>query len=257
MKIKTVVVTWCHGERYDITEKYLYRSYKKFNPNNDLVQIHFNRHHYGKLEEEFGHRFGWQSDFILYRIFLLLEKIKMIDADYLVFTDIGDTTCLGNVEELPDLFDLKNHIVFGMEKNQWPPVDRKNTWPDYKDYSGFDGNNQFYINASNILTSKAKYIELLESVINNILSKNINQMTSDQGVYTYHYNMKLFPRVTLDYASVFTVNTFRRTKEEYYLSNEKLYSRDFGTTPYFVHDNGWDHGSPKYALAFELEKLYS
>ena len=42
----------------------------------------------------------------------------------------------------------------------------------------------------------------------------------------------------------------------YYIKNNKLYSKLTENSTYFVHDNGWDHGSPRFHDALELNKLY-
>lgn len=258
MNIKLVTVTWNHNDSFDIEKTSLYRSFKKFNPHRDLVHFHFNRGHYYQQEGEYHNRFDQQSDYILYKITLLKEKLKEIDADYIIFCDANDVTCLGNVESLPGLFDLENNIIVGAEKNQWPVPERKLNWEGFVDYSGFDAENQLYLNSGMVLAKKEMFIEMLSSMEAKILSLNIKNFMNDQAVYTWHYTAKHLPLIKLDYEMIFVVNTFKRSPEDFYMNDEqRLVSKQTGTTPLFVHDNGWNHGSPKFINHFELKRVYS
>ena len=107
-----------------------------------------------------------------------------------------------------------------------------------------------------ILLKREKYIELLDSIMNNILSKEFKTVGGDQGVYTYHYNSGFEPKIKLDYTNKFGVNTFQRSHDEYYVDNGRLVSKNHGTLPLFLHDNGWNHGSPRYLDHFKLRDLY-
>jgi FkbM family methyltransferase len=98
---------------------------------------------------------------------------------------------------------------------------------------------------------------MLQSIIDNVLSTNINTFSNDQGVFTYYYNMNCEPKIKLDYNNTFVVNTYSRSHDEYYMNNNLMVSKKSGVTPCFVHDNGWNHGSPKYHNHFELKRLYS
>jgi FkbM family methyltransferase len=108
-----------------------------------------------------------------------------------------------------------------------------------------------------ILAKTQKYAELLQSLIDNVLSTRIPTFSNDQGAFTYYYNMNIKPTTKLDLDSLFAVNTFSRNVNEYRFENERLVSNSTGIKPYFLHDNGWNHGSPKYHNHFELKRLYS
>lgn len=257
MNIKLVTVTWSNSDSFDLSKTSLYKSFKKFNPNKEIVHFHFNRGHNWDLEREFAQRFGAESEFILYKIYLLLQKVKEVDCDYIIFCDANDVTCLKPIDYLINIFDLENFIVVGHEKNLWPTQERKMHWPNYTDYKEDDIKNRTFLNSGMIFAKKSKYIEMLQSMIDNVLSTNINTFSNDQGVFTYYYNMDCNPKIKLDYNNTFVVNTYSRSHNEFYLQNNTLVSEKTGVSPCFVHDNGWNHGSPKYHNHFELKRLYS
>jgi FkbM family methyltransferase len=258
MNIKLITVTWSHQEHFEIEKTSLYRSFKKFNPNIELIHFHFNRNEYIKEELNFNEKFGQESEYLLYKIQLLFDKIKNVDCEYIIFCDANDVTCLSNINYLTTIFDLEKYIIVGHEKNQWPPVDRKSIWPDYQDYNGYDSLNKTYLNSGMILARKEMYVNMLENMINNVMSKDIKNFSNDQGVFTYYYNNNYSPEIKLDYGNIFAVNTFARNTNEFYLDKEnKLVSKQTGIKPCFLHDNGWNHGSPKYHNFFELKRLYS
>lgn len=259
-KISLVTVTWNYSNTFDIQKTSLYRSFRKFNPQHNFVHYHFNRGHYQAQETEFAQRFGPESEYILYKITMLRQKLEQLDTEYVIFCDANDVVCTSNVDYLLQIFNLDSDIIVGSEKNQWPPIDTKKTWESqgFVDYSGFDAENKQYLNSGTILAKKVNFVTMLKSMEDNILSKNVKNFRNDQGVYTWYYTSKLFPSIKLDYNTVFSVNTFNRSHEEYYLdSQNRLVSKQHGTKPCFVHDNGWNHGSPKYVNYFELRRIYS
>lgn len=255
--MKLITVTWNHYNTFDIQNTFLYKSFKKHNSDKDFVHIHFNRNEYSQLETEFSHRFGPESEFILYKIFLLLPKLKDIDTDYIIFCDANDVTCLRPINGLIEAYDLDNFIIIGHEKNMWPPLDRQKSWSNYTGYNDFENQNRLFLNSGMILSKKTKYVEMLENMIKYVFPSKIKNFSNDQGVFTYYYNMKIKPEIKLDYSNLFVVNTFSRNVEEFYLNKSQLVELKTGIKPYFLHDNGWNHGSPKYHNHFELNKIYS
>ena len=258
MKLKLITATWSHEDSFDIYKTSLYKSFKQFNPTIDVEHFHFNRDHHQQQEQNFSARFGAESEYLLYKIQFLLEKVKKINSDYIIFYDANDVTCMRPVDYLLDMFDLEQTIVVGHEKNIWPTQERKNSWPNYTDYSEQDKNNRTFLNSGMILSRTDKFIEMLQSMIDNVFSTEITTFNNDQGVYTYYYNMGMQPKIKLDYGNIFAVNTFCRNIDEFYLNkNNRLVSYETGVMPCFVHDNGWNHGSPKYFEFFDLQKIYS
>ena len=258
MKLKLVTATWSHEESFNIQKTSLYQSFKKFNPNIDIEHFHFNRGHHQSQEQEFAARFGAESEYLLYKIQMLLAKVKTVNSDYIIFCDANDVTCMRPVDYLLDMFDLEHSVIVGHEKNTWPTQERKATWPNYTDYNEHDRNNRTFLNSGMILSRTDKFIEMLQSMIDNVFSTGINTFSNDQGVYTYYYNMGMQPKIKLDYGSIFALNTFSRSTDEFYLNKDnRLVSHQTGVAPCFVHDNGWNHGSPRYHVYFELKRLYS
>lgn len=257
MNIKLVTVTWSYEETFNIEETSLYKSFKKFNPNVEVEHFHFNRRHNQEKEKDFAARFGAESEYLLYKIELLLEKIKTVNSKYIIFCDANDVTCMRSVDYLIDIFDLENQVIVGHEKNTWPTQEIKNTWPNYVDYDEKHKNSRTFLNSGMILSKTDKFIEMLQSIVTNVFSTNINTFSNDQGVYTYYYNMGIEPKIKLDFLSIFALNTFSRNVNEYYLNKDnRLVSNETGITPCFIHDNGWNHGSPKYFQHFNLDRIY-
>lgn len=268
-KTTLIAVTWGHGDKADISQSMLMKSFKKYNSLDTFHHIHFNRSHYQQLEHEFHAKYGYQFEFLLYRVFLLKNALQNIlatkDFDRVVFCDTGDVTCQGSIQEIPNHFDLDTFVVFGAEKNQWPGVEAKKKWESYVDYSSFDLNNRYFVNGGTFLTKLKPYIDLLDACITNILpivpsSTHLLCYGGDQGVYTYYYNVlnktTLIPKIKLDYNNTLVLNTFSTSVEDYYLQKSKVYSKHTGVAPCFIHDNGWDHGCPRLNHAFKLEEIY-
>jgi hypothetical protein len=256
MKITAIAATWGHSDSSNFEQSNFYKSFKHFNPNREAINFHFNRGHYVELESEFNQRFGYQYEGVLYRIYLILDKIKELDTDYIITSDTQDVVCLRNVDHLIGLFDLENNVIFGMEKNDWPKKEVRDTWEGYTDFDEFHIRNSYYLNASVVLVKKDVYINFLQSIINNILPANAKDV-SDQGIFSWHYNTKALPHIKLDTSSIFVVSTYNRPLEDYYMHDNKLYSNHNGIAPCFVHDNGFQWGSPQYQVQFDLYKLYS
>lgn len=259
MSSTLLTVTWSYEPSFNIEATTLYRSFKHFNPTTQFKHLHFNRGHFWKQEAEFVQKFGPESEYILYKIVLLKDALAQLDTDYVIFCDANDVVCLNNVDYLLQKFDLTNRVIVGAEKNQWPPKETKETWKQFgfEDYSGFDAENNFYLNSGMILASKVNFEAMLQNMIDQILTKGVKNFRNDQGVYTWYYTSKLEPKIELDYQNVFVVNTFSRSVDEFELIDKKLRSKANENFPCFVHDNGWNHGSPKYVNAFQLRQAYS
>ena len=255
--IKLVTVTWDHKESFDIEKTPLYKSFTKNNPGAELVHYHFNRSLYAEQEIEFGQKFSTQGDYILYKVKLLHEKLKELDSEYVLFVDANDVVCLGPIETLINVFDLENYVVVGQEKNQWPMPIRKAEWLNYTDYDEQHVASKTFVNSGVILAKRTKYIDMLQSMIDNVLPTEIKTFGGDQGVFTYYYTTQLQPTIQLDTQSILTVNTYLRSVDEYRIEHGRLISNETGNQPCFIHDNGWNHGSPRYRDHFKLKIWYS
>ena len=222
--IKLVTVTWDHKESFDIEKTPLYKSFTKNNPGAELVHYHFNRSLYAEQEIEFGQKFSTQGDYILYKVKLLHEKLKELDSEYVLFVDANDVVCLGPIETLINVFDLENYVVVGQEKNQWPMPIRKAEWLNYTDYDEQHVASKTFVSSGVILAKRTKYIDMLQSMIDNVLPTEIKTFGGDQGVFTYYYTTQLQPTIQLDTQSILTVNTYLRSVDEYRIEHGRLIS---------------------------------
>jgi len=250
--IKVITATWSHTPSYNIEHTVTHRTYCKYNDPANFVNFHFGRGIYQQEETDYGTRLGKQAEFILYKIDLLREKVAQLDTDYIIFCDANDVTCTGKVDNLPEMFDLDNRIVFSAERNDWPKQHMIAHWPEYRGYSPWDRVNMMYLNSGVQLAKKEKYLELLDSCMEKFVSKNIQGHGGDQGVFVWHYNMCDTPKITLDYANVFALSTYDSCAEDYYCQNNKIYSKKFGTSPVFIHDNGTNYGGQRFAQRFGI-----
>lgn len=258
MKVKLISVTWGYSDNFNMEDTSLYKSFKKFNPHIDVNHFHFNRNNYRNLENDFANKYGSESEYLLYKIYLLLDKVKTVNSDYIIFSDANDVTCMRPVEYLLDMFDLDNEIIVGHEKNTWPTEQAKSSWINYNDYDENHKQKRTFLNSGMVLCKTEKFITMLNNMINQVFTTGIRTFNNDQGVYTYYYNMGIEPKIKLDISNIFALNTFSRSTDEFYLnSNHKLVSKESNVIPCFIHDNGWNHGSPKYHNKFELKRLYS
>jgi hypothetical protein len=257
MNVKLLTLTWNHEDNFDIQKTSLYQSFRKYNPDVEIVHYHFNRGYHQQKEMEYRNIFGDESEYLLYKIEFLLEKVKNINSEYIIFSDANDVTCIKSINHLFQIYDLENNIIIGHEKNMWPTQEIKNSWLNYIDYDDVHKNNRTYLNSGMILSKTKMFIEMLEKMISDVFSTKIKTFKNDQGVYTYYYNMGMSPKIKLDTSNNFALNTFSRSVDEYYLNNQnQLVSKETGIIPCFVHDNGWNHGSPKYHDYFGLVKTY-
>jgi len=267
-KIKMIETTWSYDNNSPIKNQILYKSFKKFNPFIDVEDIHFNRNEYSNIEPLYNKIYGYQYDFILYEIILSYEKLRKIDADYFIFCNVNDVTCISSINNLIDMFDLENKVIFSAEKNRWPSPTVTQHWAGYTGYSDENMTNKIFLNGGGILSKKNNFLKLLEIAIDFVLNKRyvfeeirkkddkFGGAGGAQGVYTWIYNMIDNSPIQLDVESRFMVNTYCRTLDEYYMDNNKIYSKASGISPCFVHDNGWDYGSPRYHDNFNLKQLY-
>jgi hypothetical protein len=254
MKISLAAITWNYEDSFDIEKTFLFPSFKKYNSHQNFVHIHFNRNNYSNEEQEFNRRFEKEYWMILYKIQLLKQKLEEnINTEYVIVADATDVFCLGKIDHLIDCFDLNNYVVASQEKNTWPKADHKKNWPKYTDYDKKDSFNETFLNAGMLFGKKEKFIEMLDSMIKNVLSTDCKHFYNCQGAYTYYYNNRLEPKIKLDYSSIFTLNTYTRPKDDCYIDQKRIVIKETGIKPCFVHDNGWHYGSPKYILEFNLK----
>ena len=64
MIIKLITTTWNNSDITDSANHILLKSFKKFNPNIEIVNIHFNRGKYHRLENAYQELYGSQYEFL-------------------------------------------------------------------------------------------------------------------------------------------------------------------------------------------------
>lgn len=250
-KIKLVTVTWSENDEPSIEDSFLIKSFLKNNDKEDLITIHFNRNHYRDLESQFNGKFGYQYEFILYRIFLLKYELVKLDSDILVFSDTGDVVCLGNIQSLSEINTDK--IMFSSENHRYPNEENITNWdPNYR-YPESNYSQLNFLNAGLSFGKRENFIQLLSECINNVFSKEYKNFGGDQGVYTYYYiNNNQNNLVTLDNKFELFLSTYLKSYHDFKLENNSIISLAYNTSPLFIHDNGWNYGSPKFINHFNL-----
>lgn len=234
--MKILTITWSYQDYYELKDSFLYRSFIKNNDQKNFVNIHFNRNNYSQLEEEFKERYGYQYEFLLYKIFLSVDKISKLDDDYYILSDAFDVVCLDNIEKI----HIPGQIMFSSEAHRYP-------WqcPDWNvDYSEEDKRQRHFLNSGLSVGKRDWYIDLFNSLEKHIFPLNLKTFGGDQGAITYHYLSKNTPQILLDKESKLFLSTYCKDYNEYSIK----------PLPIFVHDNGWNHGSPRFIEKFNLLK---
>ena len=244
--MKLVSITWSYDHNFDYKNTILYKSFIKHNNENDFINVHFNRNDYSELEQEFESYYGYQFEFILYKIFLLKDRIKMVDDSVIVYCDTNDVVCLDNINNL----DYTDGIIFSSEKNKYP--NDNSSWNPVSSYPEWNLNNSLYLNSGLIVTTKELYLNLLETTIEKVLPLNYKNFGGDQGVYTYYYINNLSPTINLDETCDKFLSTYLTSRSWFENENGRLRHKLTNTTPMFVHDNGWNYGSPRIIEGFNL-----
>jgi hypothetical protein len=247
--IKLISVTWSYNDTSDVKNTSLYKSFIKCNDKKNFYNIHFNRTNYQKLEKQFNDKFGYQYEFLLYRIFLLSEELTKLDVDLIIFSDTNDVVCLSNLDDIE--FDLNDKIVFSSEKHRYPNEQNVVNWePNYK-YDLSDVKKSNYLNAGLSIGKKEKYIELFNYCNDNIFDKEYKNFGGDQGVFTYYY-LNSNNLIVLDKETEYFLSTYLDSPNNYSLINGKIKNLKTNRFPHFIHDNGWNYGSPKFIEHFKL-----
>lgn len=245
--MKLLTVTWSYEDEFDYSSSLIYRSFVKHNDKNDFVNIHFNRKLYADLENEFKSKYEYQHEYILYKIFILAEKINKIEGDHFVYCDTNDVVCLGNINELQ--FDcLKGKVMFSSELHKYPPQSKWNNYPEENE------SKKLFLNSGLFFGSKYDILELLLYCIKKILPLEYKDFGGDQGIYTYEFINNNDSKIILDDCRFF-LNTYLRSADHFELKFNRLFFKDSEKSPLFVHDNGWNYGSPRFIEKFNMKYL--
>jgi len=251
-RVKLVTVTWSNEDEPRIEDSFLIKSFLKNNKSDDLINIHFNRNNYNELETEFQSKFGYQYEFLLYRIFLLKDILVNISDDLLIFSDTGDVVCLGDIQELQN--KISDNIIFSSENHRYPNEGNILNWePNYRypEKNYIDIN---FLNAGVSFGHRLNFINLLTECIEYVFPKKYTNFGGDQGVFTYYYinNNLQTNLVNLDNKYEIFLSTYLKSYHDFHYENGRLVNYTYKTTPLFIHDNGWNYGSPKFINHFNL-----
>lgn len=246
MTISLITTAWGHGSSYP-TESPLLKSFAKHNPGKPVIYTYRDRNDYAVQEHKYA-KFGNQSEYVLYKVDLLRESVKLVETPYIVFADYNDVVCFDKVDSLVELFDLNSSVVFSSERNVYP----KSVLPAYQ-YSAFDKSHSWHLNSGVILAKTELFVKLLDKVIDVYVKGERTIQGGDQGLYTMFYNSGEEPRITLDYANLFALSTYDSNIEDYYVSGGRIWSKRYRTSPVFVHENGYNYGNPKFLKKFNLD----
>lgn len=244
--MKLLSITWSDNDLHDYTNSFLYKSFLKNNKKEDFVNIHYNRQTYKSLESAFQEMYGYQSEYILYKIFLLREKLKENNfLENFVYADTNDVVVLDNIQKTSNT----NNIIFSVEKHQYP----KNTeWLNEKNYPEKNLLSNFYLNSGLFLTNKNFYIEFLNKCVELILPRHFKDYGGDQGIFTYYYINHNSNDIMLDIETKYFLSTYLRSETHFKLNENKILNLENNSSPMFIHDNGWNYGSPKFIEKFKL-----
>jgi hypothetical protein len=245
--MKLLSITWNYTDESNYKDSLLYKSFIKKNDDKDFIDIHFNRNNYKELETKFEEKFGYQYEFILYKIHLLGSELKKINDDVIIYADTNDVVCLIDIKTI----HYDGGIIFSSEKNKYPS-DNSN-WSPNTNYPQWNLDNGIYLNSGLILTTIDLYIKLIKVVEEIILHLDYKNFGGDQGVYTYYYINNLSPQIILDHDTKHFLSTYLTSTSWFEKVGERLRNKLTNTFPSFVHDNGWNYGSPRIIENFNLQ----
>lgn len=246
MTIKLLSTTWSYEELFDYKNSFLYKTFIKHNSSNNFINIHFNRNLYLELEKEFQNKFGYQYEYILYKIFLLKSKLSEINSQYIIFSDINDVACLGSIDDLEEA-KFSDSIIFSSEIHQYPPETQWNTYPEENKKA------QIFLNSGLFVGSISNIDRLMAECIDRVLSLEHKNFGGDQGIYTYAYiHQNSNKNIVLDQNSEFFLSTYLRSTNCFDYQNNRIINKNNNYSPLFIHDNGWHYGSPRFIEKFNL-----
>lgn len=163
---KIKLLTVTWGDYYDLTEAS--KIYQ-------IEHLHFNSVEYEKLEIDFLKKCGSNGKEILYKFYLLMEESKKINSNYIIFC---------NPNQISKITEMDNLIV------------------------KFDSENKFLFNNHNkIIFSKTDiFIEMLQTVLYQILILDHKNFTGDNSIFGYYHNADLSPKIIIDSLNLLTLD---------------------------------------------------
>ncbi len=245
--MKLLSITWSYSDESNFKDSVLYKSFIKKNNEKDFINVHFNRNNYKDLEITFEQKFGYQYEFILYKIHLLKKELEKLSGDDIVYADTNDVVCLIDIKTI----QYEGGVIFSSEKNKYPSDN--SSWFPKTNYPQWNLDNSIYLNSGLIITSISQYLELIKIVEEKILSLEYKNFGGDQGVYTYYYMNEFKPEIKLDYETKLFLSTYLTSTDRFEKVGDRLRNKITNTFPAFIHDNGWNYGSPRFIENFDLK----
>ncbi len=247
-EVSLITVSWSNAAGCSAGNRTI-DSFRRHNPQSPVVHSHFNRGDYYSQEKAYS-GFGEQSEYLLYKVDLLKEvTLKLVSTEYVVFADYNDTYCCGKIDRLINTFDADQFVVFSSERNVYP----KSVLPSYQ-YDSFNKSHSWHLNSGLFFGKTDVVRRMLETAINTFIKEERNIVGGDQGLWTQYLNTQCQPLIKLDYANLFGLSTYDSNPNDYYAKNGRIYSKRFGTSPVFIHDNGTNYGGQKFVERFQLEE---
>lgn len=242
--MKLVSITWSYNDNSIYENSYLYKSFIKYNDKKNFINIHFNRNNYVELEKTFEHKFGFQYEYILYKVYLFKDKLNTINEKSLIYSDTNDVACINNISKLND--DIPDdRVLFSSETHQYPPSGKS-----WNSYSSYNDSKEIFLNSGLFIGSHNNITKLLDKCLEYILPLEYKDFGGDQGVYTYNYIH--FNNILLDFNNSIFLSTYLRSPNDYDFQNNCIICKKYNTKPIFIHDNGWNYGSPRFIEKFNL-----
>jgi hypothetical protein len=242
---KLLTITWSGEDTSSYKEEMLYNTFIKNNEEKYILNLHFNRNNFTEKEAEFKDKYGYQYEYLLYRIVKFKEYMLSLEDGVYICADTNDVVCLDNINNI-NFSELETNVIFACENHQMPSASNITNWPvyQYKD--------PFYLNGGLYIGKKQNILKMLEDCINKVLIYNYHNFGGDQGVYTFDYLNNKNSKIILDKENKWFLCTYNRSANDYIKKENKLFSCNTNTTPIFIHDNGWNYGSPKFINTFSL-----
>lgn len=171
-----------------------------------------------------------ESYYFKFTHFRIRNFIKFVEENilnkfnYFVLLDATDVAFLGNFESIPLIMnEYKCDILFGAERNLWPPTEYSYLHDDKK----IDSNYRF-LNAGAFCAKP----ELFIKHSNNIIKRGLFGLC-DQGNWQIEYLLN--DNIEIDFNNKLVLNTYL-AKDDLIIKNNIV---EFKTNvPIFIHDNG-------------------
>jgi hypothetical protein len=246
--MKLVTVTWSYDDYPKIEDSFLHVSFLKNNKIEDFHNIHFNRNNYKDLESQYNQMFGNQYEFLLYRIHLLNEYLKNSDLDEIIFADTNDVVCLNDINTINI---NPTSVIFSSERHRYPNEESIQNWTPNHLYPEYNKTNELYLNGGLSCGKKESFIRLFDRCINEIFPLQYKNFGGDQGVFTYFFINLNDGLIKIDETKYF-LSTYLKSHNDFRKDKNGIYSINNNSHPIFLHDNGWNYGSPKFINHFNL-----